>query len=54
MVISQCSNMSTAKYDSNLRVGNYLAGQLVKPCHLPAFNCSEAQAAELRTDLYIS
>jgi four helix bundle protein len=30
----------------NTRAGNYIAGQLVKSCHSPAFNYGEAQAAE--------
>jgi four helix bundle protein len=32
------------------RAGNYIAGQLVKSCHSPAFNYGEAQAAESRND----
>ena len=34
----------------NTRVGNYLAGQLIRSCHSPAFNYGEAQAAESRND----
>lgn len=34
----------------NSRAGNYIAGQLVKSCHSPAFNYGEAQAAESRAD----
>lgn len=34
----------------NSRAGNYMAGQLVKSCHSPAFNYGEAQAAESRAD----
>jgi hypothetical protein len=34
----------------NTRMGNYLAGQLVKSCHSPALNYGEAQAAESPAD----
>jgi four helix bundle protein len=32
------------------RTGNYIAGQLIRSCHSPAFNYGEAQAAESRND----
>jgi four helix bundle protein len=32
------------------RSGNYMAGQLIRSCHSPAFNYSEAQAAESPDD----
>jgi four helix bundle protein len=32
------------------RAGNYIAGQLIKSCHSPAFNYGEAQAAESGAD----
>jgi len=32
------------------RAGNYIAGQLIKSCHSPAFNYGESQAAESRDD----
>jgi four helix bundle protein len=32
------------------RVGNYVAGQLIKSCHSPALNYGEAQAAESPAD----
>jgi len=32
------------------RTGNYIAGQLIKSCHSPAFNYGEVQAAESRND----
>ncbi len=32
------------------RSGNYMAGQLIKSCHSPAFNYSESQAAESPED----
>jgi len=34
----------------NTRAGNYIAGQLIKSCHSPAFNYGEAQAAESTKD----
>lgn len=32
------------------KAGNYIAGQLIRACHSPAFNYGEAQAAESRND----
>jgi four helix bundle protein len=32
------------------RTGNYIAGQLIRSCHSPAFNYGEAQAAESTKD----
>ena len=32
------------------RSGNYMAGQLIRSCHSPAFNYSESQAAESPDD----
>jgi four helix bundle protein len=32
------------------RAGNYIAGQLIKCCHSPAFNYGKVQAAESRAD----
>jgi four helix bundle protein len=32
------------------RSGNYIAGQLIRSCHSPTFNYSEAQAAESPKD----
>ncbi len=32
------------------RSGNYMAGQLIRSCHSPAFNYGEAQAAESPED----
>src|SRR4030042_753371 len=32
------------------RTGNYIAGQLIKSCHSPAFNYGEVQAAESKND----
>ena len=32
------------------RAGNYIAGQLIRSCHSPAFNYGEAQGAESPKD----
>ena len=32
------------------RIGEYLANQLIRSCHSPAFNYAEAEAAESRKD----
>ena len=32
------------------RTGNYIASQLIRSCHSPAFNYGEVQAAESRND----
>lgn len=32
------------------RVGNYIAGQLIRACHSPTFNYGEAQGAESKND----
>ena len=32
------------------RTGNYIAGQLIRSCHSPAFNYGEVQAAESKND----
>ena len=32
------------------RTGNYIAGQLIRSCHSPAFNYGEVQAAESKKD----
>jgi four helix bundle protein len=32
------------------RTGNYIAGQLIRSCHSPAFNYGEVQAAESTKD----
>jgi four helix bundle protein len=34
----------------NTRTGSYIASQLIRSCHSPAFNYGEAQAAESRND----
>lgn len=34
----------------NNRAGNYIAGQLIRSCHSPAFNYAEVQAAESVND----
>jgi len=45
-----CRMIDVAEALPNTRVGNYIAGQLIRSCHSPAFNYGEAQAAESRND----
>jgi four helix bundle protein len=45
-----CRMIDVADALPNSRAGNYIAGQLIKSCHSPAFNYGEAQAAESRAD----
>jgi four helix bundle protein len=45
-----CRMIDVVEALPNSRAGNYIAGQLVKSCHSPAFNYGEAQAAESRAD----
>jgi len=45
-----CRMIDVVEALSNSRAGNYIAGQLIKSCHSPAFNYGEAQAAESRAD----
>jgi four helix bundle protein len=47
-----CRMIDVAEALPNTRVGNYIAGQLIRSCHSPAFNYGEAQAAESRNDFY--
>jgi hypothetical protein len=48
-----CRMIDVVKSFPNTRAGNYIAGQLVKSCHSPAFNYGEAQATELQKTLHI-
>lgn len=45
-----CRMIDVVESLSNTRAGNYIAGQLIRCCHSPAFNYGEAQAAESRND----
>ena len=45
-----CRMIDVVEALPNSRAGNYIAGQLIKSCHSPAFNYGEAQAAESRAD----
>jgi len=45
-----CRMIDVVEALPNTRVGNYIAGQLIRSCHSPAFNYSEAQAAESPKD----
>jgi four helix bundle protein len=45
-----CNMIDIVEALPNSRTGNYIAGQLIRSCHSPAFNYGEAQAAESRND----
>jgi len=45
-----CRMIDVVEALPNTRSGNYIAGQLIKSCHSPAFNYGETQAAESRND----
>ena len=45
-----CRMIDVVEVLPNTRAGNYIAGQLIRSCHSPAFNYGEAQAAESRND----
>jgi four helix bundle protein len=45
-----CRMIDVVEALPNSRAGNYIAAQLIKSCHSPAFNYGEAQAAESRAD----
>jgi four helix bundle protein len=44
------SMMDLAERLPSIKVGNHLAGQLIRSCTSPAFNYAEAEAAESRND----
>ncbi len=45
-----CDMIDVVEALPKTRAGNYIAGQLIKSCHSPAFNYGEVQAAESRND----
>ncbi len=45
-----CRMIDVVEALPNTRAGNYIAGQLVRSCHSPAFNYGEVQAAESNKD----
>ena len=45
-----CNMIEIVEALPDTRAGNYIAGQLVRSCHSPAFNYGEAQSAESRND----
>ena len=45
-----CRMIDVVEALPNSRVGNYIAGQLIRSSHSPTFNYSEAQAAESPKD----
>lgn len=45
-----CRMIDVVESLPNSRAGNYMAGQLIRACHSPAFNYGEALAAESGKD----
>jgi four helix bundle protein len=45
-----CRMIDVVEALPNTRAGNYIASQLIRCCHSPAFNYGEAQAAESAAD----
>lgn len=45
-----CAMIDVVESLPSSRTGNYIAGQLIRSCHSPAFNYGEVQAAESRND----
>ena len=45
-----CQMIDIVEALPNSRAGNYIAGQLIRSCHSPAFNYGEVQGAESRND----
>jgi four helix bundle protein len=45
-----CRMIDVVEAMPTTRTGNYIAGQLIRACHSPAFNYGEVQAAESRND----
>ncbi|HEX2609203.1 MAG TPA: four helix bundle protein [Flavisolibacter sp.] len=50
LVSFTCRMIDVVETLPNTRTGNYLAGQLIRSCHSPAFNYGEVQGAESRAD----
>jgi len=50
LVAFTCRMIDVVEALPQSRVGNYIAGQLIRSCHSPTFNYSEAQAAESPKD----
>jgi len=45
-----CRMIDVVEKLPNSRAGNYIAGQLIRSCHAPAFNYGEVQGAESLND----
>lgn len=45
-----CTMIDVVEVLPGTRSGNYIAGQLIRSCHSPAFNYGEVQVAESRND----
>jgi four helix bundle protein len=50
LVAYTCGMTEIVELLPNTRTGKYIADQLIRSCHSPAFNYGEAQAAESRND----
>jgi len=50
LVAYTCKMTEIVELLPNTRTGKYIAGQLIRSCHSPAFNYGEVQAAESRHD----
>jgi four helix bundle protein len=50
LVMYTCRMIDVVEALPRTRAGNYIAGQLIRCCHAPAFNYGEVQAAESRAD----
>lgn len=45
-----CNMIDVVEALPSSRTGTYIAGQLIRSCHSPAFNYAEAQSAESSND----
>ncbi len=50
LIMFTCNMIDLVESLPHTRAGNYIAGQLIRSCHSPAFNYAEVQAAESAND----
>lgn len=50
LIVFTCNMIDVVEALPNSRAGNYIAGQLIRSSHFPAFNYAEVQAAESAND----
>lgn len=50
LIMFTCNMIDLVESLPQTRAGNYIAGQLIRSCHSPAFNYAEVQAAESAND----